>query len=505
MGKRALPTIFALAVFIGLFVWVNLYEVEPIPEPGQDNPVDLTIIDPSEVKALVWKTPGRPDLRVETSKEGEQTRYELVQPRKLRGEDGEFGGILSRFENLRSTRTISTNATDTKVFGLGSESPSLTLETATRSVTLTLGDQHPIGNAFYLTRSGDPAVYLVGGDVQPAFRKTVDELRAKNLFTEDFTGFNQLAITNPSEAFKLEKGKDGNWNLLQPREMAADNSAVSNLIFGIRDLRVSRFIEDLGPEKASGSGTPELDAQALGRYGLEKPEARLVLGTGSGAIVLTVGKEDNGERFVKRDGPVVYAIPAAGALSTLLSANLDQLRNKDLPGFDRSKVTSLDLKTASGSFKLERNGQAWEFDGRKLEMAKANSLFDGWTTNRIQQFRPAKDLEAAGLSGEKVEQLKIGLGTESLTITFGKVENGQVSAQMGKGISGEEIWQLPVALYDAFKNLYEAAKAAPPPVPAASAGVQSGIASESKTGAATPTVLPAAAGGATATPSGTNK
>jgi len=74
--------------------------------------------------------------------------------------------------------------------------------------------------------------------------------------------------------------------------------------------------------------------------------------------------------------------------------------------------------------------------------------------------------------------LKITLGTDSMVLRFGKVDNGQIAVKLD---GTEEIMQVPVALYDAFRNLFETAKTASAAAPAAVQGA---------TGAASATPAP---------------
>ncbi|MFZ2956364.1 MAG: DUF4340 domain-containing protein [Candidatus Ozemobacteraceae bacterium] len=485
MFKRFGLTLVVLVVFAVLFLYVNIYEVEPIPAAGEDNPVELAALKADAVKSLTWNTPGKEEVHAEVVKEGAATKFKLVKPREFRGEEGEFTGLLSRFESLKSQRTISANATDTKSFGIGTDTTRLTIENASGvAMTYFLGTVSPIGGSVYFTRSGDPALYLVPGDISSAFSKTVNDLRSRTIFPEDFTGISSVTVQLGTSTVELSKPQGGFWKIVSPNAVEADNGEVSGLIFGVHDLRMARFVEEVSAKgTASGSATAEADSAGDAKYGFDKPALRVQLRDGAKTYVFIVGREENGERFVKRaDDRWVYAAP--GQMVGQLEKDYNRLRTKDLPAVSRNSLTEIKVKLSSGSAEIRQqkavvaaveNGSdaanvaskaasvpavpVWVVGERKLDAGKINNLIDAWLSNKVQSFLPLSEGENEGLADEeKADRLEFLTAGGPIIISFGKGDGNFVTARI-HGMN--ELVKVPVALHAAFKVL--ANEACPPP------------------------------------------
>ncbi|MBF0545745.1 MAG: DUF4340 domain-containing protein [Candidatus Riflebacteria bacterium] len=448
MKKRFVPTIIAVTVFLLLFAYANFYEVEPIPKAGEDNPILLSSIKLDDVKAITWKKGNSEEIKAECRSENGKTSYKLVKPHVSRGDESEFSGLLRIFEDLNSERLIANNATDTSLYGISTQSPILTIETASKTFQFTLGSTNPIGNSAYFQRDSDKAVYLVRSNVPPAFSKAFNELRSKNIFSEDFLGVNSVELINSSGTFKLEKPSSGEWKVISPKGSPADGSEVSNLIFSIHDLKASRFVEDEWDQNGKSA-----DASATSKYEFEKPAFCLTLAeTATKSWKLLVGKEENGERFVKRDdSPTVYAVPTANLAP--LNKDFNSFRAKDLPLLAKTEVKSLKLRSASASFELDLASNTWTCKGRKVDSDKVNAMFEACVTNKIKEFLPMSELSKEGLerkeTADKIEFVGSG---KSTSILFGM---GNVT-QIAILIEGqEEIYRVPIQIHEAFKHLLD--------------------------------------------------
>lgn len=67
---------------------------------------------------------------------------------------------------------------DLAEYGLDAPLNILTFTTDAGSVTLTVGMQNPVTSQYYLTKSGDDALYLMDSGFLSSFEKSAEELKA---------------------------------------------------------------------------------------------------------------------------------------------------------------------------------------------------------------------------------------------------------------------------------------------------------------------------------------
>jgi hypothetical protein len=493
MMKRFFPTLIALVVFIGLFVWVNLKEVDEIPAPGEDLPVDLAMVALPDIKAVSWNVPKNPkaisesgspawdkELRVEVKRDDASASYEIVKPRTFRAEKSELEGLLRNFENFRSERIISKTATATAGFGIGSESGQITIETATQTMTFTLGDASPLGGMVYLQKAGDPAVYLVRSSVSAAFNKAVVDLRAKDIFIEDFSSIGSLTLSTASGTFVFEQEKTGGWNMTAPKAMEADPGEVTGIISGIKDIRVAGFISDDPAEN------PE--------FGFSKPTSKAVFtDQKSGKTYeLLVGKETGSNLYVKRgDQPSVYTVAKMNL--GFLDKDLNRLRTKQLPRVPRDQVKEVVLQTASETYTISAGAsETWTLDGKRVDAQKVSALIDAFNNDRVVTFLPIADKAKEQLDKpETCAQLKLVTDKETRHVIFGNGDGQNISLLLDKH---EEIYKLPMHLFDTYREVRDSVQAVlNTPAPDAGVAVASGasVAPASAIAAPVPVATPA--------------
>jgi hypothetical protein len=447
MKRRFVPTLFALVLFIVLFAYVNVYEVADIPEPGKDPVVELSAIPPEQVKTVTWHLAGTSQkaeadvIKVAANPEGSPEKYQVVSPKPLRADPGEIDGILRHFRELRTEGITVKNATDTSVYGIGTDSPVLTIEGATQSVTLTLGAASPVGGMVYMMRQGDPQIYMVSSVVSSAFHKRLEDLRAKTIFFENFSEVKSAKVESASGTFAFEQRNVADWFMTEPKEAPVDGGEVSSTIFGARDLRVSRFVNDA--PSASDS------------YGFEKPAFRVTMSTASGSVYeLIGGREENGERFVRRsDQPNVYAVNPTGL--AFLQKDFHRYRSKELPKVARDAVQKVVLHSSRGeSFELALASNSWMFKDKPIEKDKVDELIDGYNSSRVSAFIDLEKKSDEQLADvKKNDRLELVTKDGKQVLAFGRGDGTNISIHL-EGTA--EIYKVSLELYNKWAAVQSA-------------------------------------------------
>ncbi|HOY66947.1 MAG TPA: DUF4340 domain-containing protein [Candidatus Ozemobacteraceae bacterium] len=451
MKKRFFTTGLAIVVFILLFLYANIYEVDIIPEPGKDKPVQLAATANAEVKALTWQTGSGPEIRIESQTSGTERNWAVVKPRAYRADRDVAAGIVQTFSDLQSELTIV--ATETVSYGFGSDSLSLVIETGSGTTALLLGHDAPVGGSVYMQKRGDPNVYVVTNAVAPAFRKTLEDLRDKAIFTENFTDVASVTVIAGSATIELGRTPTG-WDMLAPSKMPADAAEVSSLIYGIHDLKADRFLAETTPESIETS--------------FDKPEYKVVLRTANGTgYEFLVAREEGGMARVRRSGAGDTFLVNASTLAPLRK-DFNALRSKDLPQIPSFEVKRLEVRVGTETYELSLASDAWKCGDRPVDKSRVEQVVQGYSTGRIQEFLPADAAKDHGLADPKAcDRLLLASDKTERVVLFGAVEGPAMTAR----VEGEdELYRLSTALHDAVKALADHLRTRPEPAaPAPSA------------------------------------
>lgn len=450
MKKRYLTTGIAVVAFILLFLYANIYEVDVIPEPGKDKPVQLAATANADVRTLVWQSGGAPEIRLESVGTGTDKKFSIVKPRACRADNDVAAGIIRTFSDLQSELTIT--ATEPVSFGFGSDSPRLTIEIGSAATVLTLGHEAPVGGSVYVQRKDDPNVYVVNNGVVTAFRKTLSDLRDKAIFTEDFTDVASVTVESGSATFELAKTSTG-WVMTAPVSMPADAGEVSALIYGIHDLKADRFIEE---------STPESTVQ-----GFDRPSYKVVMRTPAGkTFEFVVGTENEGFAAVKRSGDDEAYLVSLTSLARV-KKDFTALRTKDLPAMPPLEVKHLSMRVGTETFELGLASDTWKYDGRTIDKSHVEGVLQAYANCRVQEFLPVEERKAHGLDEPKsCDRLVLESDKAERTVLFGNEEEIEVVIQL----EGEkELYRIPRLLHSSILNLADELRKKPEPPPAAPA------------------------------------
>jgi hypothetical protein len=218
-----------------------------------------------------------------------------------------------------------------------------------KQVGLVLGAKSPTGVWVYARETGKPAVFVVGDSVLRDATRPVAEFRDKIVLAFDQREVTGLEIDTRDDKIALEQA-DGRWKLTRPRALPADSDTVRDFLEKLRAARVKEFAADA--------------PRSLEPFGLDKP-VRLEIQTGRdkdrATKTLLVGRVDPAKKgvYAMRPGEsTVMLIP--DETWTAVPKNVAVLRDKSIVGFDRDKVTKIEIEGPKGTVTLARDGDRWK-------------------------------------------------------------------------------------------------------------------------------------------------
>jgi hypothetical protein len=198
------------------------------------------------------------DVRVEVVKAGAD--WTIVAPIKARADFSAVEQLITRLGTAPMTAIEADAPADLKPYALDTPSATATLAAGSARATLLLGANAPEGKTGVFAKdAARPLVALVAADLATDVKKSVDDLRRKDVF--DFRSFNatRLQVTRGSETFVFEKvkgsGKDASdtWRRTSPSAGDVDAGKMETLLSALSNLRAQSFAD---PKAKTGLDAP---------------------------------------------------------------------------------------------------------------------------------------------------------------------------------------------------------------------------------------------------------
>ena len=237
------------------------------------------------------------------------------------------------------------------------------------SKTLLLGKVDPARKGVYVQRQGEQEVLLAPSETWDKLPRTVAAARDKVVFAYAYDKVSRVEITSAAGTVMLQR--DGiNWNITAPEGLKADTGAVNGLLWRIRDLRASGFLDESPAGVARYLSKPDVTVK-IWEEGAKEPKT-LLLGLSK---AVKIG-EPTSVAAPGAQGPV-FMIEAKGVGDFSMAAA--DLRDKSVvASFDMKEVKRVRVTVGGKVLLLERRG---EDEWRVVEPSKG----------------PAKEIKVTGL------------------------------------------------------------------------------------------------------------
>jgi uncharacterized protein DUF4340 len=237
------------------------------------------------------------------------------------------------------------------------------------SKTLRLGKVDAAKKGVYVQREGDPEVLLAPSETWDKLPKTVAAARDKMVFTYAYDKVNRVELESAAGSVKL--ARDGiNWNITAPESLKADTGVVNSLLWRIRDLRASGFLDESPAGVARYLPKPEVTVK-IWEEGAKEPKILLLglsKGIKAGELAGVAAPGEQGPVFMVENKEI-----------QALSKTATDLRDKTVvASFDMKEVKRVRVTVGGKPLLLERRG---EDDWRVVEPSKG----------------PAKEIKVTGL------------------------------------------------------------------------------------------------------------
>jgi hypothetical protein len=244
-------------------------------------------------------------------------------------------------------------------FGLDASATTLKVETGSVRLFFKLGGLAPVGGQFYFQRVGDDGVFTGDAGLLDTLPENASAWRNRALFTVPAADVERVELRGRT-TFEAARTPDRmGWHLTRPIEARADGDRMEALVGILQRTRIAEFVSD----------APGAD---LERFGLQLPEAELLLQGGSNTLVhLQIGRSPTNNPalvYVRRMAATnVVLIPAAAILP--LQGTLATYRDRHLLS-PVGASTRVDFSAAGRNSQLEREGTNWWVAGTSRRRAR---------------------------------------------------------------------------------------------------------------------------------------
>ena len=447
MRVRGTFLLAAFALGLGLFVWLREVRAPAERELAEEAARRVFDVAVDEIAEL--------ELPLEDGGSARLVRgdgWRLTAPLEFPADTRAVERALEALEALEAGLTIEETTEDLAMFGLSEqEREVVSARTSGATLELYLGGETPVGRARYFAVAGE------GSRVHTAERAELEPLssslfglRDKRLTTLLLEEVSELQVRVRGSLIVTAVRTEDTWNLVAPREEAADSRRIERLL---EDLVLARALEFIDAP------------QDLARYGLALPELQVSLAReGEAPTSFELGSSD-GTGYVRVDaGDVLYAVPER--LLSGIPRTFFKYRHKRVFELDQADVRRIELRFPRADV-LQSYGRS---DGEWGPVGEAPEL-EPFTVEDL--LFSVRSLDATAIERPDASPLDFGLDPPSVRVSafaadgelLGWLELGDI---LGESLSArssrsERIWQvasqlgedLPLGL-QAFQNRFVA-------------------------------------------------
>ncbi len=356
---RLRNTIIVLVLLVLLGGYAYYASWQPAEEKNK-----LFNIQPEDIATITLKYPER---EIELARQA--GKWTLVKPIAAEADDNTANNVARAIADCEIKKTLAETPANLAPFGLAKPDLIVTVTTADKKTLpgIEVGKTTPVGFSAYIKTTDKPDVMLTSSAFPPAVKKTVDELRDRELVKFAFDEVHKLTLDR-GDGNPIELDNDhGVWTIVKPAKYATDAAAVRQLLTSLSGSRIDEFVTE-HPDN-------------LSKFGLDKPRltASVVVGKEAARQSLVFGAKESGTDkdavYVRRgESAPVYAVHSWTLAE--LDKSVNDLRDKTLMAFEPSQVERVKIDSGAKSFMLARSAEGkWQVvEGSKKVAADAVSV-----------------------------------------------------------------------------------------------------------------------------------
>lgn len=352
--KGLLIAVLLLAVLGGLTWWSNKSQADKAKTPADTSVKLLSIPDDQFQEIKITKVTDEV-----LSLKRENGKWRMTAPQPMAADQDAAGSMVSALANLNADKVVEEKAADLKPYGL--DRPTLDVQIVRKDGKtdhLLLGDDTLNGTGAYAKLANNAKVVTVVAATKTSLDKRPDDLRDKRLLTFDSDKLSRVELTAKGPAIEFGKNGQNEWQIVKPRPMRADGSAVDGLVGKLKDAKM-----DLS--------APEPTKDAAKQFAAATKVATVTVTDAGGTQTIEV-RRDKDKNVFARSSAVEGLYKTNGDLADALEKSVDYFRNKKLFDFGFSDPSKVEVQGKG----YTKAGDKWTANGKTMDNLSVQTLID---------------------------------------------------------------------------------------------------------------------------------
>ena len=321
-------TLVLLAVFAGLLALVLLFDSKGEKKKAAEEKTNILI---SLVTGDIRKASFVRDGETLTFERDEAGPWRLTSPLQAAADDTEVGSFVDSLASLRIERVVEKEAKDLAAYEIPKIEVSLWVKDKDAPVRLLVGMENPLDKTFFAKREDDPRVVLLASTLKTTFDKKIFDFRQKDVFKFSVDDAKTIRVQAKSIAWQAQREETG-WFLKAPVAAPAAKGKVESLLDSLSGLRAKAFVAEAKT------------AEALKKFGLDKPEYEVFLSLPASSQEIVFSLHQEGEAFYATTSLSAKVIAFDGTLLTDLDRKVDAMRETKVADFYSWEADKVSLK-----------------------------------------------------------------------------------------------------------------------------------------------------------------
>ena len=368
--KGLLIAVVLLAVLGGVTWWSNKTQADKAKAPAADAPAKLLTIPDDQFQEIKIKKVTDEALSLKR----ENGKWQMTAPKPMAADQDAAAAMVSTLSNLTADKVVEEKATDLKPYGL--DMPTLDVEIVRKdgkTDRLLIGDDTLNGTGAYAKLANDGKVVTVTTTVKTSLDKRPDDLRDKRLLTFDADKLSRVELAAKGPAVEFGKNGQNEWQIVKPRPLRADGSAVDGLVSKLKDAKM-----DLS------------EADAAKQFAAAAKVATVTVTDAGGTQTMEIRRDKDKNVFAKSSA-VEGVYKTNADLADGVDKGVDDFRNKKVFDFGFSDPSRVEVKGTG----YTKAGDKWTANGKTMDNASVQNLID-----KLRDLAATKFAEKGG--GEPV-------------------------------------------------------------------------------------------------------
>jgi len=350
--------------------------------------------------------------------------WQVTQPLAAKADDSEVNGITSALSSVEVTRVIDENPASLNDYGLSNPRIEIDFKAAGDKDyrKLLIGEKAPTGSDLYAMRNAEKKVFLIPAFQESTFNRSTFDLRDKTLLKFDREKIDGINVTaGPKTTAFAKEGAE--WKITKPLQTRADFGSVEGLVGRLQSAQMKSIVP--------GEPTPA----DLKKYGLDKPQATVLLNAGSTQATLLLGGKAEETTIYARDVSKPVVMTVESSLLDEVKKGPDEFRRKDLFEFRAYNANRVEIS---------RNGQTVVFERIKGQGDNPQDKWRRVSPNPAELDRDKVDGFLSRLANMRVSAFqestsKTGLDKPAMVVSV-KFDDGKKEEKVTFGKEGEDVF-----------------------------------------------------------------